>query len=260
MSPPSACRAGRRASIAASSSGSVTAGIARQAPASSRPGSGTRVDVGAERPELAGQVGVAAVDVVGVDDGGLAVGGETGEQQGGAGPHVAEPAPARPRGGARRGTTAWRPSVRTSAPMRSSSPTNTNRLSKTFSVTIAVPSATAMRRDRDRHEVGREAREAAASRRRSTASDPSARAGDAVGGDGHDGRPSRAASHHRLEVLGRDALDARSSPPAIAHAKSSVPASMRSPMIVCSVGSSSATPSTTSVERARALDAARPSW
>ena len=40
-------------------------------------------------------------------------------------------------------TTAWWPSVRASAPSRIISSTNRNRASKTFSVIIDVPSATA---------------------------------------------------------------------------------------------------------------------
>ena len=49
--------------------------------------------------------------------------------------------------------------MRTSAPIRTSSSTNENRLSKTFSVTIAVPSAHREQRDGHRHEVGGEAGE-----------------------------------------------------------------------------------------------------
>src|SRR5439155_102977 len=63
-------------------------------------------DVGAQRPQLAREVLVAAPDVVGVRDEGLAVGTEGRYQEGGAGPDVGrpngragEPGPPRRRGG-----------------------------------------------------------------------------------------------------------------------------------------------------------------
>ena len=47
--------------------------------------------VGAERPQAGGEVGVAPIDVMGVEHDGLALGGEPGEHQGGPRPHVERP-------------------------------------------------------------------------------------------------------------------------------------------------------------------------
>src|SRR4051812_28791231 len=85
-SPPSAWRAGRMTSTASSTCacmGEVSREVVRIANSVAVSG-----HVGAEGLELAGQVLVAAVDVVGVGHGGLAVGGEAGHDQGGAGPDV----------------------------------------------------------------------------------------------------------------------------------------------------------------------------
>ena len=101
------------------------------------------LDVGAERAQRRGEVGVAAVDVERIEHDGLAVGGEPREHQRGAGAHVERRAPARPTAASTPRTTACRPSWRMSAPMRLSSATKPSRLSNTFSVTMAVPSAVA---------------------------------------------------------------------------------------------------------------------
>src|SRR5262245_1822552 len=114
MSPPSLCSAGRMASIASRtpaslSSVSVSVGmdysVAVFGPGSPRPtppfshGFPRRqepprsagpdpADVGAERPELAGEIDVPTVDVEGIEHAGLALGGEAGDDEGSARPHV----------------------------------------------------------------------------------------------------------------------------------------------------------------------------
>ena len=81
---------------------------------------------GAQAAQLLDEVGVAAVDVVHVLHLGDAVGDQPGQHEPGAGPDVGghdrgAGEPLRPR------TTAWWPSMRTSAPSRTSSLTNMNR-------------------------------------------------------------------------------------------------------------------------------------
>src|SRR3954447_4594056 len=79
MSPPSAWRAGRITSTASSTCacmGEVSREVVRIANSVAE-----LCHVGAEGTELAGQVLVAAVDVVGVRHGGLPVGGQAGHDQ-----------------------------------------------------------------------------------------------------------------------------------------------------------------------------------
>src|SRR6266699_3861842 len=117
MSPPSLWSAGRMASMASrtpasrsSVSVSMSVGMCsplgrsdpapgptllfshafpgREEPHSSSGGGRDAPDVGAEGLELTGEIGITAIDVVRVEDAGLAVGGEPGDHEGGAGAHV----------------------------------------------------------------------------------------------------------------------------------------------------------------------------
>ena len=90
-------------------------------------GVGLAGDVGAERAQLLDEARVAAVDVVDVADVGDALRDQPGEHQPGAGADVGGLAPAPRTAAARPRTTAWWPSVRTSAPSRAISLTNMNR-------------------------------------------------------------------------------------------------------------------------------------
>src|SRR5436853_431478 len=60
----------------------------REEPHSSSGGGPDAPDVGAEGLELTGEIGIPAIDVVRIEDAGLAVGGEPGDHEGGAGAHV----------------------------------------------------------------------------------------------------------------------------------------------------------------------------
>src|SRR3954452_20273717 len=100
MSPPSACRAGRMASMASSSCDSMTvrdpptednaraSSAVPGAPVPRRLRGAAAGDVGADGSEVAGQVLVAALDVVGVGHDRLALRPQAGHDQGGAGPDV----------------------------------------------------------------------------------------------------------------------------------------------------------------------------
>ncbi len=97
-------------------------------------------DVGTEPGQHAHEVGVAPVEVVDTRHERLAVGDQSRRGPARRRPGCRSPRPGHPTASACPRTTAWWPSVRTSAPSRASSWTNRNRPSKRFSVTIDVPS------------------------------------------------------------------------------------------------------------------------
>ncbi len=138
-------------------------------------------------------------------------------------------------------TTAWRPSVCTWAPMRLSSAVNTSRLSKTFSVTIPVPSATASAvtakgmKSVAKPGNGRVCTSIPCGRPSITIRTPST-----AGSTRAPRSTSLSAATPRCSTAMPSTV---TSPPAMTVAKRYVPPSMRSPMTAWSAGTSSSTPS-----------------
>ena len=131
--------------------------------------------------------------------------------------------------------------------MRLSSATNPSRLSNTFSVTIGGAVGGGEQRDRERHEVGGEAGE----RQRRDVDRAHALVGarpEPVGRRRHLQAHLGELHHHRLDVVERAHRAGWPLRRRCRTAMSSVPVSMRSPMISLSTGSQRFDPSTEMVD------------
>ena len=150
-------------------------------------------------------------------------------------------------------TTAWWPSVRMSAPRRSISLTNMNRLSKTFSVTIAVPSRT----DASAMAIGCRS----VGKPGYGSVDDVDRARPAVHPHPEavrqhvDRAPARVRVSSAISRCAASAPRTMTSPRVVAAPNAQVPATTRSDTVTCSVPCSASTPVISRVGRADAVDA-----